>query len=92
MAGVALRGLAGRLRGEPVAPARLALARTAAALLSTPRPQHDRTPATGAANPDAHSVRFGDLTLISPPGALDGTPLRWAHGPRELGSDPPSWG
>jgi crotonobetainyl-CoA:carnitine CoA-transferase CaiB-like acyl-CoA transferase len=91
MAATALRGLAGRARGEPVAPARLSLARTAAALLATTRPQRAATAATGAADPERHRVTFDEISLIAPPGALDGVALRWPHGPRPLGGDPPSW-
>jgi len=87
MAAAALRGLAARERGEPVRGARLSLARTAAELLT--RSRHDdaaRTP-----DPDRYRVSFGDVSLIGPPGELDGEPLRWAHGPRPLGGDPPAW-
>jgi hypothetical protein len=47
--------------------------------------------ATGAADPAAHRVTFGRVSLIAPPGTLDRRPLRWPHGPHELGSDSPSW-
>ena len=77
MAAAALRGLAGRVRGEPVAPIRLSLARTAAALLDAPRPATSTTEATGAADPDRYRVGFGDVVVIGPPGKLDGMPLRW---------------
>ena len=88
MAAAALRGAAARARGEPVAPSHLALARTAKLLLDAPR--------TAAAppletEPDRHRVALGDVSLIAPPGALGGVPLRWAHGPRPLGGDPPAW-
>src|SRR5262245_46514011 len=91
MAAAALRGLAGRARGEAVAPTRLSLARTAAALLDAPRPARPNTAATGAADPDRYRVRFGDVVVIAPPGKLDGMALRWHHGPRPLGGDPPGW-
>lgn len=91
MAGAALRALAGRARGEAVSPARLSLAATAAALLREPRPLHATTDLTGRADPARHRVAFGDVALIAPPGTLDGDPLCWAHGPRELGGDPPRW-
>jgi len=87
MAAAALRGLAARARAQGPRSARLSLARTAAALLATPRRDEPPRPA----DPDRFRVRFGDLELIAPPGALDGVPLAWAHGPRPLGGDPPAW-
>jgi crotonobetainyl-CoA:carnitine CoA-transferase CaiB-like acyl-CoA transferase len=87
MAAAALRGLAARERGEPVRAARLSLARTAAELLAAPR----REGPARAPDPDRFRVSFGDVELIGPPGALDGVPLAWAHGPRPLGGDPPAW-
>ena len=51
--------------------------------------EHVATEATGRADPDRFRVSFGEVSLIAPPGALGGTPLRWAHGPRALGGDPP---
>jgi len=91
MAGAALRALAGRSRGERVAPARLSLARTAAALVHTSRPAEPSTDATGRADPTGHRVAFGDVALIGPPGTLDGAALAWPHGPRPLGGDAPAW-
>lgn len=91
MAATALRGLAQRARGEPVAPASLSLARTAALLLEAPRPEAAQTELTGQADPERRRVRFEELCLIGPPGSLDAIPLRWAHGPRPLGADPPVW-
>jgi crotonobetainyl-CoA:carnitine CoA-transferase CaiB-like acyl-CoA transferase len=87
MAAAALRGLAARELGEPVGHARLSLARTAAELLARPRSDEPaRRP-----EPDRFRVSFGDVSLIAPPGELDGVPLAWAHGPHELGTDPPAW-
>jgi len=91
MAAAALRGLAARARGAPIAPARLSLARTAAALLAASRPAEVRTEATGTASAGRHRVVFGAVSVISPPGALDGVALRWDHGPRPLGGDTPRW-
>jgi crotonobetainyl-CoA:carnitine CoA-transferase CaiB-like acyl-CoA transferase len=87
MAAAALQALAARERGEPVRSARLSLARTAAELLAAPR---SSTPAR-TPDPDRFRVAFGDVELIAPPGALDGVPLAWAHGPRPLGGDPAAW-
>ena len=88
MAAAALRALAARARGETFAAARLSLARTAAELLALPRPGEA---AARPAEPDRFRVTFGDVSLIAPPGALDGVPLRWAFGPRPLGGDAPEW-
>jgi crotonobetainyl-CoA:carnitine CoA-transferase CaiB-like acyl-CoA transferase len=88
MAAAALRGLAARERGERRSTTRLSLARTAAELLSRPR----TTEPAGTPEPDRFRVSFGDISLIAPPGALDGVPLSWAHGPRPLGGDDPAWG
>jgi crotonobetainyl-CoA:carnitine CoA-transferase CaiB-like acyl-CoA transferase len=91
MAAAALHGLAQRARREPHRPARVSLARTAIALLEAPRPREPVTNLTGTHNPDRYRVDFGELALIAPPGTLDGSPLRWSHGPRQLGSDAPRW-
>jgi len=87
MAAAALRGLASRERGEPVRATQLSLARTAAELLARPR----RDEPARRPDPDRFRVAFGDVSLIAPPGALDGEPLRWAHGPRPLGGDSARW-
>lgn len=91
IAAAALRALAMRAAGAATSPARLSLARTAHELLQAPRPVPTASAATGAADPARYRVTFGDLSLIAPPGTLDGSRLRWRHGPHELGSDPPSW-
>jgi crotonobetainyl-CoA:carnitine CoA-transferase CaiB-like acyl-CoA transferase len=91
VAAAALRALAMRVAGEPTSPASLSLARTAHELLRAPRPEVTTSSATGAADPAAHRVTFGRVSLIAPPGTLDGIPLSWPHGPHELGSDAPSW-
>ena len=62
--------------------------RTAKALLDAPR---FRAAPPLDADADRFRVTFGDVSLIAPPGTLDGAPLRWAHGPRPLGGDPPAW-
>jgi crotonobetainyl-CoA:carnitine CoA-transferase CaiB-like acyl-CoA transferase len=91
MAATALRGLTRRSRAEQLPPARLSLASTAAALLEAPRPAEPATDATGRADLTSYRVAFGDVSLIAPPGTLDGKQLVWRHGPRPLGSDPPAW-
>jgi hypothetical protein len=87
MTAAALRGLASRERGEPVRATQLSLARTAAELLARPR----RDEPARRPDPDRFRVAFGDVSLIAPPVALDGEPLRWAHGPRPLGGDSARW-
>ena len=90
MAAAALRGLAARERGERrPGRASLSLARTAAELLA--RPRRDDDSAARTPDPDRFRVSFGDVSLIAPPGELDGEPLAWAHGPRPLGGDDPAW-
>jgi CoA-transferase family III len=90
-AAAALRGLLRRATGEPIAPARLSLARTAQTLLDLPRPARSTAPETELADARSHRVAFGEIELIGPPGALDGEPLRWDHGPRPLGGDDATW-
>jgi hypothetical protein len=91
VAAVALRALATRTRGEPTAPARLSLARTALELLRAPRPAETETSATAAADPHRYRASFGEVSVIDPPGRIDGTAVHWPHGAHELGSDPPGW-
>jgi CoA-transferase family III len=82
MAAAVLRELAARWRGEPGAALRLSLAATAADLMR--RPGGDGEP------PDCEPFRLqlGELSVIGPPGALDGRPLTWAH---PLRRDEPRW-
>jgi crotonobetainyl-CoA:carnitine CoA-transferase CaiB-like acyl-CoA transferase len=89
IAAAVLRGLAGRARDGRALHARFALARTAAWLLD--RPRH-AGPATGLA-PDASRfmVRLGDVTLVAPPGELDGRPLGWSSAPEPIGASRPAW-
>jgi hypothetical protein len=60
-------------------------------LLDAPPPLRPTTEATGTADPKRHRVALGDVLFIAPPGTLDGAALRWPHGPRPLGGDPPTW-
>jgi len=91
MAAAALMALARRERGLPVPAARLSLARTAHELLSAARPSPGASEPSGRADPDRHRVSFGELSLIAPPGNLNGVPLSWVHGPRPFGGDLPCW-
>jgi hypothetical protein len=68
------------------------LAQTAAWLLRQPRTdvaateEYDPTPyfVDMARNEDV-------ITLVTPPGTLDGRPLEWPSAPARLGSSPPRW-
>jgi hypothetical protein len=96
IAAAVLRGLAHRARtGRPLH-SRFALARTAAWLQQAGGretanmrrflDQHEQP-----ADPDAFMITLGDVTLVAPPGELDGRPLCWACAPEPLGSSPPAW-
>ena len=79
IAAAALRGLRARtVRGRPVH-AHCALARTAAWLLDLPRTGADGIGATPDAAPFLIELPYGSrtVTVIAPPGELDGRPLRW---------------
>jgi hypothetical protein len=92
IAAAALRGLAERARSGTPLHARLALARTARWLLDLPR-----TPAAAAPSTDPApflvdlASPMGRVTVVAPPGTLDGEPLTWTRGPVPPGSDPPAW-
>lgn len=80
VAAATLRALTRRARDGVAPRARLALAATAHALLAAgPR----AAPTTDAAPPDARPYLVtldradGALTVVAPPGALDGVPLHW---------------
>jgi crotonobetainyl-CoA:carnitine CoA-transferase CaiB-like acyl-CoA transferase len=80
MAAAVLRGLAVRRREGRVEHSRLALARTALELQRLP--QGARADDVAEPDPERHRLDLGGLSVISPPGALDGTALRWEQGPR----------
>ena len=83
IAAAVLRGLAERIcEGRPTHN-RFALARTAAYLQDLPR---ERTQETAPVDATPYLARFGDVTLVNPPGELDGRPLRWPHGPEPIGA------
>jgi hypothetical protein len=93
IAAAVLRGLAERARSGRPLHSRLALARTAAWLLSLPRPDGAPGPAAAAADEfmiDLASA-FGPVTLVAPPGKLDGRPLRWTTGPEPIGRSAAAW-
>jgi crotonobetainyl-CoA:carnitine CoA-transferase CaiB-like acyl-CoA transferase len=79
-----LRELAARERGGETAHLRFALAATAAELMR--HPAADAT--TAAADCDSFRIELEDLSLIAPPGAIDGQPLRWTHA---VTRDAPRW-
>jgi crotonobetainyl-CoA:carnitine CoA-transferase CaiB-like acyl-CoA transferase len=76
LAAAVLRELAARALAEDAATLRFALAATAAELMRRPAPE-TAAPATGDC--DRFRITLGDLSLIAPPGTLDGRPLRWEH-------------
>jgi crotonobetainyl-CoA:carnitine CoA-transferase CaiB-like acyl-CoA transferase len=78
MAAAVLRALACRRRGEKSFSTRLALAATAAELMRHPAPDVEGQ----EADPKPWLTSVDGLTLVAPPGELDGRPLRWPHGPR----------
>jgi hypothetical protein len=73
LAAAVLRELAARRRGEAPRNLRLALAVTAADLMRR------RGPGGTVAEPgcDGFRLALGDLSVIAPPGSLDGVGLRW---------------
>jgi crotonobetainyl-CoA:carnitine CoA-transferase CaiB-like acyl-CoA transferase len=83
IAAAVLRELAARERGDRAGNVRLALAATAAELM---RHRADAAAPAADAACDGRRVtlehRGGALSVIAPPGSLDGKPLRFAHGPR----------
>jgi crotonobetainyl-CoA:carnitine CoA-transferase CaiB-like acyl-CoA transferase len=103
IAAAALRGLADRARGGRAVHAELALARTAHWLLQQPRrgepdaSERPRRPEPAGPSSDATAYLVtlpsprGDVTLVAPPGRLDGRPLKWRSASPAPGADPPSW-
>jgi crotonobetainyl-CoA:carnitine CoA-transferase CaiB-like acyl-CoA transferase len=90
VAAAAMRGLAERARTGKPTHARLALARTAAWVMSLP----DEGPVTPA-DPEPYMVQVsspdGPLRCLAPPGRLDGSALAWPRGVPVPGRDPPRW-
>jgi hypothetical protein len=89
IAAAALRALTLRAREGRAAHAELALARTAHWLVAQPR----REPAEpGELDASRYLTTLaGDITLVAPPGRLDGEPLRWRAPPPVSGADAPAW-
>jgi len=94
IAAAALRGLASRARDGRPAHARLALARTAHWVLGMERGASAFDSGNGA-GALSYLVTLpseeGDLVVVAPPGAIDGTPLRWPHSHRPPCSSPSAW-
>ncbi len=88
IAAAALRALTLRATEGRAAHAELALARTAHHLLAQPRPE---PPPPVEPDPAPYLQRLDGVTLVAPPGALDGTPLRWRSPPPTPGADAPRW-
>jgi crotonobetainyl-CoA:carnitine CoA-transferase CaiB-like acyl-CoA transferase len=95
IAAAALRGLATRERDGCAVHAELALACTAHWLLQQPRRAAPAGDAAGAPDATPYLVTLpsprGEITLVAPPGRLDGRTLRWRSAPPALGADPPTW-
>jgi crotonobetainyl-CoA:carnitine CoA-transferase CaiB-like acyl-CoA transferase len=95
IAAAGLRGLTTRAQAGRAVHAELALARTAHWLLRQPRRAEGAGPAGSEPDAAPYLVTLpsprGDVTLVAPPGRLDGRPLRWRSAPPALGADPPAW-
>jgi len=73
------------VRGGDASTLRLALAATAAELMRRPRGPGEAVEAVAC---DRFRVALGALSVIAPPGSLDGRPLCWSGPPR---ADAPRW-
>jgi crotonobetainyl-CoA:carnitine CoA-transferase CaiB-like acyl-CoA transferase len=90
LAAAVLRGLAHRTQAGRALHARFALARTARWLLDLPRDAVAQT--TGRAlDPTPFLTQLANVTLVAPPGELNGVPLRWTRPPEPIGSSPARW-
>jgi crotonobetainyl-CoA:carnitine CoA-transferase CaiB-like acyl-CoA transferase len=94
-AAAALRGLTERATTGRPGHARLALARTAAWLLSAPRVPPSARGGALEGEGSAYLVELdspaGRITHVAPPGALGGTALAWTHGAHPWGTDLAVW-
>jgi crotonobetainyl-CoA:carnitine CoA-transferase CaiB-like acyl-CoA transferase len=88
IAAAALRSISLRARDGRAVHAELALARTAHWLLAQPRRD---APEPAELDPAPYLQALDDITLVAPPGSLDGEPLRWLSPPPEAGGDAPRW-
>jgi crotonobetainyl-CoA:carnitine CoA-transferase CaiB-like acyl-CoA transferase len=94
IAAAALRGLTERALSGRAGHARLALARTAAWVMSRSTPVAPTSPAEQV-DPEDYRLTVssprGPLRCLAPPGSLDGKALAWPRGVSAPGSDPPRW-
>jgi hypothetical protein len=91
VAAAALRAVTARLQTGAPGHARLSLARTAAWLLAQPAaPPDGSLPDPGPFTVELASP-LGAVSVVAPPGRLDGRPLTWRHGPVAAGHDEPRW-
>jgi crotonobetainyl-CoA:carnitine CoA-transferase CaiB-like acyl-CoA transferase len=92
IAAAALRGLALRARDGRAAHAELALARSASWLLRQPR-REERAADTPDPAPYLVSLPSarGEVTLVAPPGRLDGRASAWRSAPPAPGADAARW-
>jgi crotonobetainyl-CoA:carnitine CoA-transferase CaiB-like acyl-CoA transferase len=91
MAAAVLAGLARRVQTGKGSRAVLSLARTAVELAKVrdlARAEFDEPPELPAT---PISTPWGPASVLEPPLALDGVPIRWERGPAPLGSDAPEW-
>jgi CoA transferase family III len=84
----ALAALTRRVRTGTASHVSLSLVRTAQWLMDQPAPEPEPEPT----EVEPFRTDFGNgWSGISPPGRLDGTPLRWPHLPPEYGHAAPAW-
>ena len=86
-AAAALDGLRRQSVGGGTLVRRLSLARTAHWLLEGPREQ----PVPAPAATRTWTAQIGPVEAVTPPGALDGTPLRWPDPPTRFLADTAGW-
>lgn len=85
----ALLALAAQRRSGGTHHVRLALAGTASFLQALPRTEPSTEPAADV-DPAPYLEELGPFTLASPPGTVDGRPLRWPS-PAAYGAARPAW-
>lgn len=94
MAAAAIRGVARRLTQGTGMTARLSLARTAKLLVDAGS-GHELPPLAAETSadlsPTIEATDWGDAKRILPPIAIAGTPMRWDHPARKLGSAEARW-
>lgn len=94
MAAAAIRGVAARLRGEPLLQASLSLARTAHLLCSNranPSENEFRKDDAGDLGDEVERTTWGPALRMRSPIAVDGSILSWDSPAVALGSHSPTW-